>query len=131
MTCAYGSVFSRRLFSRAPLGETKKLRLLKLVHCDRVADYTPLSALQNLRSLVIELGSISTIGHVQQIAFLATLEELEEFEVRGAVIDDGRLDVLFHLPKLKRVMLLGDFRDQAERLRSHRPECAVEIIPLA
>jgi hypothetical protein len=113
-----------------PLRQAKNLRLLKLIHCDRVEDFAPLGQMKNLRSVVIYLGSPSTTGHVSTISFLAGLEQLEEFELRGAVIDDGRLDVLLDLPKLRRVMLLGDFGHQLERLCRHKPECTVEIVPL-
>jgi hypothetical protein len=113
-----------------PLAEAKNLRLLKLVNCDRVEDFAPLGEMRNLRSAIIYLGSISTTGHVPNIDFLAGLERLEEFELRGALIDDGRLDVLFDLPKLRRVMLLGDFGHQVKQLRRHKPECTIEIVPL-
>jgi len=113
-----------------PLAEAKNLRLLKLVNCDRVEDFAPLGETRNLQSVVIHLGSISTTGHLSNIDFLAGLERLEEFELRGAVIDDRRLDVLFGLPKLRRVMLLGAFGHQVEQLRGHRPECTIEIVPL-
>lgn len=115
----------------APLVEAKNPRLLKLNHPDRIADFTPIGRLNDLQSLVIGLGSISTIGHLPSISFLAGLEQLQEFELRGAVIDDGRLDVLFNLPKLRRVMLLGDFGRQVDRLRRQKPECSIEVIPLA
>ena len=113
-----------------PLAGAKNLRLLKLNHCDQVEDLGPIAEMKNLRSVVINLGSVSTTGHVSSIRFLAGLDQLEEFELVGAVIDDGRLDVLFDLPKLRRVMLLGHLAHQAERLRRHKPKCAIELIPL-
>ena len=114
-----------------PLAEAKNLRLLKLSHCDRVEDFSPIGELKNLRSVVIRLGNISTTAHVSNIRFLAGLDRLEEFELRGVVIDDGRLDVLFDLPKLRRVMLLGKFGHQMERLRRHKPGCDIEVTPPA
>jgi hypothetical protein len=114
-----------------PLAEVKNLQLLKLNHCDRVQEFGALGGISSLRSVVIALGSVSSTGHVPRIDFLAGLQQLEEFELKGAVIDDGRVDALLDLPSLRRVMLLGDFGHQVARLRHHKPGCAIEIIPLS
>ena len=47
------------------------------------------------------------------------------------MIDDHNLELLFSLPKLQRVRLLGDYGSQVARLCRQNPNCEIEIIPVA
>ncbi len=114
----------------APLVAAVNINHLKLASPDRVEDFSPINRLENLRSLAIELGSITSTGHLGNIDFLRGLKHLEELEIRGALIDDGRLDALLSLPKIRRVRLFGDYGDQVEELRQRKPGCDIQVIPL-
>lgn len=114
----------------SPLAAAVNLQRLRLVGLNHVKDFGAINRLENLRSLVIELGSITSTGHLEDIDFITGLEHLEELEIAGALVDDGRLDAIFSLPQIRRVNLMGKFGDQVERLRRQKPGCEIHVIPL-
>ena len=115
----------------APLAGLSRLRRLKIAGAKWVEDFSPIGRLEELRSLILILGSFSETAHLETIDFVTGLEHLEEMEINGAVIDDGRLDVLFSLPEIKRVRLLGNYGSQVERLRRQKPGIALEVTQLS
>jgi hypothetical protein len=115
----------------APLAGLSRLHSLRLVGLDKTAHFQPLSQLKNLRSLEIVMGSISSIDRLDSIDFVHGLKHLQTLSIRGALIEDGKLDPLFDLPEIMQVRLLGDYGHQVEKLQRLRPGCDVEVIPLA
>jgi len=115
----------------APLAGLSRLRRLKIAGAKKVEDLSPIGRLEELRSLSLILGSFTETAHLASIDFISGLEHLEELEISGAVIDDGRLDALFGLPQIKRVRLLGNYGAQVERLRRHNPGIAIQVIQLS
>jgi hypothetical protein len=114
----------------APLAGMSRLHHLDVRSPLKGVDLGPLGGIDNLRTLRILLGGSASTGRLQSLDFIARLKRLQELEISGAVIVDGRLDALFSLPELRRVRLLGNYGDQVERLRQDKPDCAVEIISL-
>jgi hypothetical protein len=115
----------------AALAGLFRLRRLKIAGAKWVDDFSPIGGLEELRSLILILGSITETAHVESIDFVGGLEHLEELEINGAVIDDGRLEALFSLPEIRRVRLLGNYADQVESLRRQKPGIAIEVIQLS
>ena len=115
----------------APLRGAENLQSLQLILPDRITDFSPIRHLHNLRTMVIEMGSVTRTGRLRSIDFLSGLEYLERLEIIGAVIDDRKLEPLFNLPNLRRVQLLGDYGSQVDGLRRKKPTCQIEITPIA
>ena len=104
------------------LAELPRLETLELVHMDAVSDVGPIARLPGLRRLKILLGDNTDVGVLPSVSFLAPLEQLEEVELLNIDIADQRLDPLFELPRLRRVMLTGRVGPNVEELRRQRPE---------
>lgn len=109
-----------------PLAELPRLRTLELVYPDAVSNFEPIGRLRELRKLKILLGDNTDVGALPSISFLAPLEHLEEVEILNVDIADQRLDPLFELPRLTRVMLTGRAGPNVEELRRRRPELQVQ-----
>lgn len=120
--------FGAKLPDLEPLAALSGLRRLDLRTSEKWKDFTPLADLTGLRILEVTLGTVTTDGHIPSLDFLARMRDLEEFWGRNACVDDGRLDVLFGLPRLKRVFLVGDLARQEQELRRRRPKLDLEVI---
>ncbi len=114
----------------APLAGLPRLRRLQIVGAERVEDLAQLAHIGSLRSLALVLGTVARTEHVASLDFVAGLTRLEELDILGAVIDDGRLEPLLGLPALRRVRLAGSFGDGVERLRRRNPACAINVVPV-
>ena len=122
-----GALEAVRLAGRAgrdltPLAELPRLETLELVHPDAVSDFEPIARLRGLRRLSLVLGDDTDVGLLPSISFLASLERLEEVELLNVGIADRRLDPLFELPRLRRVMLTGKAGPDVDELQRRRPE---------
>lgn len=110
----------------APLAALPALHDLTLIYPDAVDDFAPIGALKGLRRFELVLGNITDAGALPSIGFLSALDNLEEVELRNVTIGDHRLDSLFELPNLRRVVLTGRAGPDVEELRRRRPEIEVE-----
>jgi Leucine-rich repeat (LRR) protein len=82
-----------------PIGQLTELLELEIRSCKRITDLGPVRNLIHLRRLQLTDG-----GRVRSLAPLTQLQQLEEFHFDGTtVIQDGRLDVLAELPRLRAV----------------------------
>ena len=109
-----------------PLAALPKLDDLSLIYPDAVDDFAPIGALKGLRRFELLLGNITDAGALPSIGFLSGLDNLEEVELRNVAIGDNRLDALYELPNLRRVVLTGRAGPDVEELRRRRPEVEVE-----
>ncbi len=108
----------------APLAGLSRLRRLKLVSPLKEVDFSPIRRIDSLQTLVIQSG-----GRLESIDFIAGLRHLQELDLTGVLITDGRLDALFSLPALRRVRLMGDYGEQVERLRGKIRDCDIQATP--
>lgn len=125
-----GALEEVRLHGRAvrdlvPLVELPRLHSLDLVFPDAVSDFEAIGRLRGLRRLKLLLGDDTDVGVLPSIAFLGSLEALEEIDLRNVDIADRRLDPLFELPRLRRLALTGRAGPNVEELRRRRPELEI------
>jgi len=120
--------FGTSLPDLMPLAALSGLRRLDLRTSEKCKDFNPLANLTGLRILDVALGTVTAEGHIPNLDFLARMRDLEEFRGRNACVDDGRLDALFGLNRLKRAFLVGDLAVQAQELRRRRPGLELKVI---
>lgn len=111
----------------SPVAQLEQLRELSIGADDAPPNLVVLGRLHGLRRFSITLGDIGQNGRLPTIGFLAGLQELEEVELRVVRLEDGRLDPLFELPRLRRLVLTGAAGPNINELRRRRPEVEVEV----
>jgi hypothetical protein len=109
-----------------PLAALPNLHDLTLIDTDGVSDYGPIRSLTSLRRFELMLGNITDQAPLPSIDFLAGLDQLEEVHILNVALADPRLDALFELPSLRKVMLTGRAGPDVDDLRRRRPDLEIE-----
>ena len=110
----------------SPVGALQNLRELSIGADDAPTGLEAVGRLGGLRRFSLLLGDINRHGRLPSIGFLAGLAELEEVVLRVVELVDGRLDPLFDLPRLRRVVLTGATGPNVAELGRGRPDVEVE-----
>jgi len=114
----------------APLAAMPKLRELAIESLRRAHDLTPLGSLNQLRKLEIGGDWMSPrIAHVESLAFLRNLPDLEQLVLHTIIVDDLDYSPLLSLGNLRevRVMPARGMRPSHDELRAAIP--ALEPLP--
>jgi hypothetical protein len=109
-----------------PLASLGNLRRLTLMYPDAVEDFTPLGECTSLRYLELTLGDDTEPGRLPSLSFVSSLLELEEVALLNVELGDSSLELLFELPRLRRLHLTGAAGPNVDELRRRRPDLEVE-----
>ncbi len=111
----------------APLGSLSALTGLEIDSLKRVHDLSALGALPRLRRLTLG-GAWASFrnAHIDSIAWLPQLRDLEHLLLHTVIVDDLDYTPLLHLPRLNavRVMEVRGMRPSFAELRQHLPWAA-------
>jgi hypothetical protein len=129
-TIQHLTLINMRTADLAPVGALGNVEELTLRMADEAVDLDSIARIPRLRTFVIDSSARdSRPVRLPSVRALSRITHLEEITFHETIVEDGDLTPLADLPNLRRVRLGSMIAADVEKLRSARPDLAIDYKP--